>query len=215
MEMNSGKIYIVGCGPGSVDYVTPAACAAVEEAQVLIGAGRLLELFPDSPARTIGFDSDTRLLLTELQVLLKQGQNVAVLVSGDPGSFSLARPIVQKFGVDVCKIIPGVSSIQVAFARVGLDWTDAKIFSAHARTPQLSADELRSAEKIAILAGTPAALELIAALAGKLEQTHELVLCENLTLPDERVRTVKPSQLVAGGASSLAIALLVQRTLLS
>ena len=215
MAITASKIFIIGCGPGSPDFLTPAACAAVEEAQVLIGAGRLLELFPDSPARTIGFESDVDLLLTELRALVREGQSVAVLVTGDPGFFSVARAIVRQFGIAGCHIIPGISSIQVAFARLGLDWTDARIFSAHGRSPHVQADELRSVDKIAILAGTAGALRCIALLAESLTETHDLVLCENLTLPDERVRTLQPSQLTVIGASSLSIALILRRTLLT
>lgn len=215
MAITASKIFIVGCGPGSPDFLTPAAYDAVEQSQVLIGAGRLLELFDYSPARKIGFESDIELLLTELRALVRDGQTVAVLVTGDPGFFSVARPVVRNFGINACHIIPAVSSIQVAFARMGLDWTDARIFSAHARSPHLSADELRSADKIAVLAGTQTALRMIATLAANLAETHDLVLCENLTLPDERVRTLQSSQLTVCGASSLSIALILRRTLLA
>ena len=49
MESESHPIVIVGCGPGSPDYLTAAAIRAVQEAEVLVGARRLLELFPAHP----------------------------------------------------------------------------------------------------------------------------------------------------------------------
>ena len=50
MAIEDQSISIVGCGPGSLDYLTPATLRAVEEAEVLVGAKRLLDLFPASPA---------------------------------------------------------------------------------------------------------------------------------------------------------------------
>ena len=51
MEVNENRITIVSCGPGSADYVMPIAHKAVAKAEVLVGASRLLELFPDSLAK--------------------------------------------------------------------------------------------------------------------------------------------------------------------
>ncbi len=48
MAIEDQSISIVGCGPGSLDYLTPAALRAIEEAEVLVGAIRLLDLFPAS-----------------------------------------------------------------------------------------------------------------------------------------------------------------------
>ena len=39
------KLNIVGVGPGSADYVTPAARKTVAQAQIVIGAQRSLDLF--------------------------------------------------------------------------------------------------------------------------------------------------------------------------
>jgi len=47
-------------------------------------------------------------------------QRIAVLVTGDPGLFSLAKPVIERFGRTRCRVIPGVSSVQTAFARIGV-----------------------------------------------------------------------------------------------
>ena len=49
MEVKGPAIVIVGCGPGSPDYLTPLARRAVERAEVLVGASRLLDLFAEHP----------------------------------------------------------------------------------------------------------------------------------------------------------------------
>jgi precorrin-6y C5,15-methyltransferase (decarboxylating) CbiE subunit len=214
MALNEKKIVIVGCGPGNPDYVTPAARQAALRADVLLGSARLLKLFPESAAEKVQCGADADETAARVAELLEQGRGVAVLVSGDPGLFSLAQGLVGRFGAAACEVIPAVSSVQVAFARLGLGWADARMVSAHGRTPQVEPGELAVSDKIAILCGTGEALAWAAAAARQLEETHATVVCENLTLADERIRRLEPDEIAASGASSLTIVLLVRRTLI-
>ncbi len=209
------RIMIVGCGPGSPLYVTEAARQAAAGADVLVGSKRLLELFPDGSTERILVDADVSALLDRIAAQHAAGRRIAVLVSGDPGLFSLAQNVIRRFGRDHCEVVPALSSVQVAFARLGLDWSDARIVSAHAATPQLGEDELRRADKLAILAGTKDSLRWAARAAGLVESSHLPVLCENLTLDNERIAHLSPGQLDSIDAASLAIVLLIRRTLLA
>ncbi|MGA2034958.1 MAG: precorrin-6y C5,15-methyltransferase (decarboxylating) subunit CbiE, partial [Thermoguttaceae bacterium] len=143
------------------------------------------------------------------------GRKVAVLVSGDPGLFSLAQIVLKSFGRDQCEIIPGISSVQVALARLGLEWADACILSAHGRTPAIAAGELCRLDKLAILAGTREALQWSAQALRWLGNSHACFLCENLTLPEERIRRLTADELAEVDAVSLAIVILVRRSLLA
>ncbi len=134
-----------------------------------------------------------------------------MLVSGDPGLHSLAANVIEHFGREQCEVVPAVSSVQVAFARLGLDWADARILSAHGRIPQITADELGQADKIAILAGTAEAIRWSAGMASALEASHAAFLGENLTLDGERFQQVTPEQLGQIDAASLSIVLLIRR----
>jgi len=206
-------VLIVGCGPGAPEYVTPAARQAARQAGALLGAGRLLELFPECACEKVPWRGTTEAMLDEIGRLLAQGKRVAVLVSGDPGLFSLAQSVLRRFGAAACEIIPAVSPVQVAFARVGLDWAGVRILSAHGRSPGIDPMELAETDKVAILAGTAEALAWCARAATALEETHTAVVCENLTLPGERVRILVPQEIATCGASSLTIVLLVRRAL--
>ena len=213
-DLNQDPIVIVGCGPGSPDYLTPAARRAAEQADVLVGSQRLLDGLPGGRER-IPVTGDTAGLLDRIDTLLAAGRGVTVLVSGDAGLFSLAGPIVQRFSRSRCAIVPGISSVQVAFARLALDWADARLVSAHGRPANVSAEELARSDKIAILAGTAEAIAWSAQMAAQLADSHAAFLCENLTLTDERVAELTPEKLGATDASSLAIVVLVQKTLLA
>jgi precorrin-6y C5,15-methyltransferase (decarboxylating) CbiE subunit len=214
MAITPPPIALVGCGPGSPDYVTEAARRAVADADVILGSRRLLELFAAGAGQRLAIEGDVAAVLGTIGAHRAAGRAVAVLLSGDPGLFSLARPITEHFGAAHCRIIPGVSAVQAAFARLVLDWQDARILSAHGRTPTTTAEQLRGLDKLAILGGTAEALRWTAWAAGVLEASHDAYLCENLTLDDERVRAMTPPQLAAAaGVSSLWLAILLRRSI--
>ena len=205
------RIVVVGCGPGSLDYVTEAARRAVAEAEVLVGSRRLLETFASHGGERIVVGSNVAAALDQIARRREEGRRIAVLVSGDPGVFSLSASVVRRFGRAACEVVPGISSVQVAFARLGLGWTDARILSAHGRLPDVVVNELRHHHKIAILAGARDAITWSGAMAGRLAESHAAFLCENLTLDDERVRALTPKELAAAEASPLSIVLLIER----
>jgi precorrin-6B methylase 1 len=126
---------------------------------------------------------------------------VTVLVSGDPGLCSLAKPIVARFGCVRCRVIPGISSVQVAFSRLGLDWMDAVFLTAHGRNLRVSPEECRRFEKIAILAGGAESWPQIVGFVKQMEALggrRDVYVFENLTLPDERVRRVGTDEIESG-----------------
>jgi len=121
----------------------------VRGADVLVGSERALELFPECTGRRVVMHGDSRSLL-EAVAALDSRQRVAVLVTGDPGIASLGTLAIRRFGLAACRVVPGVSSAQVAFARLGLNWTGARILSAHHTRPDVAC----AGEKVlAVLAG--------------------------------------------------------------
>jgi precorrin-6y C5,15-methyltransferase (decarboxylating) CbiE subunit len=213
MAVNAARIVIVGCGPGSAKYLTDAARQAAAGAEVLLGSRRLREMFADCDGRRVELDCDPAAAVEEIEAQRAAGRRIAVLVSGDPGLFSLARRIVERFGREQCELIAAVSPVQVAFARLGLDWSDARIVSAHGRTPALTPQELAGGDKLAVLVGTREAMEWAARAAEALSASHDAFLCENLTLAGEQIRRLGPRELAAAQAASLAIVLLIRRSI--
>jgi len=206
MEMN--PIIIAGCGPGSLDYMTPAALHAIEAAQVLVGAKRLLDTFPNVAAERIVIGANVSQALDAIAERL--GQRIVVLVTGDPGLCSFARPVVRRFGRAACRVIPGISSVHAAFASVGIDWLGARILSAHDTAPALDPASLAAEDKLAVLAGNPAHAAWTDALVSALLPTHEIYICENLTLADESVRRIETFQAPMNLASR-SILLLIRK----
>ena len=132
------RLIIVGIGPGSPDYILPAAQRAIAQAEVLVGGRRALDSFarPDQATFAVGRDMAGLLQFLRQQVAVR---DVVVMVSGDPGYFSLLETLRGQFPPEALQVIPGLSSFQVAFARIGLTWQNARVLSAHGREPELAA----------------------------------------------------------------------------
>lgn len=214
MAVEEPHITIVGCGPGSIDYVTPAAVRAVEEADVLVGTKRLLDLFPSSAAERIDIGSAVRQVLETME-RVPSWRRIAVLVTGDPGLFSLAALVLKHFGRDRCRVIPGISSVQTAFARIGLDWADARIMSAHKEDPEVEPSEVL-ADKIAVLGGRKSSLNWIADnLLKENASDYSIFVMEDLTLGTERIREIEPGDLAALEAVSRTVVIIVKKSALT
>ncbi len=187
MASKKPMITVVGCGPGGRDYLTKAAMDSVDNAELVIGATRLLEMFPDIRATKIELDTKISRALDLMEDKLK-GVDVTVLVSGDPGLFSLSNLIIKRFGRDKVKVIPGVSSVQAAFALLGLPWSSALTLSAHKGPPEMSLEEILSHDPIAVLSGWGGVSQWLAELMSHEGADNRAVyVCENLTCSEEKV----------------------------
>ena len=124
------KIIGVGVGP---DMLTMEAARAIQDAEVIYGSSRSIELAAEHICCDIKHIKDYS-RLHELP------DNAVVLSTGDPNLSGLgkyARP------GDV--VIPGISSLQAACARLHIDQSEIVVITAHGRDPAPAAVKLRSA----------------------------------------------------------------------
>jgi precorrin-6y C5,15-methyltransferase (decarboxylating) CbiE subunit len=192
------KVTIVGCGPGSKKYLTGYAMQQISSAEVLIGSRRLLSLFPDADADTYILNNNYKLLITRI-VSLSRRKKVVVLVSGDTGFFSYAKLIIDKIGIEKCEVIPGISSVQLAFAKIGITWNDACFMSLHGRSGKLAAvvKKITENEKVAVLTDNSNNVKLIARkLLDAGLKDRKIYVCENLSLEKERIREFDASSIL-------------------
>jgi len=132
-------VIVAGIGPGHPDYVLPAALRAIREAKVLVGGSRALSDFAQEGQQTMTIRGDIPAVLAFIRQALLE-RDVVVMVSGDPGYYSLLDALRRDFDEERLSVIPGISSVQFAFARLALPWHDASLLSFHGRHP--SDDEL-------------------------------------------------------------------------
>jgi precorrin-6y C5,15-methyltransferase (decarboxylating) CbiE subunit len=201
------KVTIVGCGPGSKKYLTGYAIQQINSAEVLIGSRRLLSLFPEADADTFVLNNNYKLLITRIASLSKK-KKVVVLVSGDTGFFSYSKLIIDKMGIEKCEVIPGISSVQLAFAKIGRTWNDACFMSLHGRSGKLAAvvKKITENEKVAVLTDNSNNVKLIARKLLELGlKDKKIYVCENLSLEKERIREFDVSSILKTRVSDLNV----------
>lgn len=132
------KITIIGAGGGGPGCLTGAAQQALEEADLYIGAERLLAALPATYAapRRAAVAAEEIVALIAAQ---PQHSRICVLMSGDPGFYSGAARLLPGLQGHEVEILPGVSSMQLLAARLQRSWQDWRLISAHGRDCQAAA----------------------------------------------------------------------------
>ena len=127
-------IRIIGSGPGDGRYILPIALEEIRHCSILAGYPRLLERFSGHEERQINFSASGKTNLhTGLREIdrLKGDAVVGILVSGDPGFYSLLGTIRSEHPAWNPMVIPGLTAFQVACAKIRLPWQDMTLISLH------------------------------------------------------------------------------------
>ena len=181
-----GKVYIIGTGPGSEEYLVPLGSRIIRHSDIVIASSRLFSLIPKGKKR-MKLDG----AYSEALDYIKKNavkKSIAVLVSGDPGLFSFSKKITALLPATRYEIIPGISSLQLACARIGLDWDDLSVISVHGKSLRGLARKCEANKKTIIFCdntNTPARISkyLIKRIKGK----TRAVAFGNLSLPNEEI----------------------------
>lgn len=201
------QVTVVGIGTGSLAYMTQAAISAITEADLLIGARRMLKAAGDLGKPCFGcLDPDEILRYIKEH---PQYRRVAVLMSGDVGFYSGAKKLLPLLGEFDVQVICGISSVAYFSAKIGLPWEDMHLISLHGREEAISR-VLRQHPKVFALVGGS---DGIARLCGELTNSGlgevTVYVGERLSYPDEAITIAKVSQLADRSFDPLSVAVLV------
>jgi precorrin-6B C5,15-methyltransferase / cobalt-precorrin-6B C5,C15-methyltransferase len=175
----TAAVTVIGCDG---QPLPPGAAQALATASAVAGAPRH---FAATPVPAEAERIPLKRLDLALDTIGAHPGPVAVLASGDPGFFGIVRALRARGITPV--VLPAVSSVALAFARLGLDWDDALVLSAHGRDTGPVAAAALAHPKAAILTGPPEATT--GALRSALRAAGRTVyVAERLGTPDERVR---------------------------
>jgi cobalt-precorrin-7 (C5)-methyltransferase len=210
------KISIVGAGPGSPEYVTPIAQKTVKTAAFVVGSERVLNLFKeDINGETLKLTAkNLNDALQKCVEYAEKGKAVALLSTGDPGFAGLLRTFRKaikdkEIRVDV---VPGISSLQVCAAKLGMSWDDVDFFSFHIRTTpakrQKLLDTVDSGKAVMLLPNpkdfTPSEIAGFLVDRGIAADTAAFV-CENLTLSNEHIEKTTLKGILGKTFASLCV----------
>ena len=146
------------------------------------------------------------------RIKASRDRRVVVLVSGDPLFYGLARYLCEKLGKDRFEVLPHVSSMQLAFARVKESWEEAYLTNLANRPLEAVLEQIRIAEKVGLFTSEDCPPSKVA--RGLLERKIDYFwgyVCENLGSPDERVTRGSLRELAAQDFAPLNVMILVRR----
>ena len=177
------KIVGVGVGPG---MLTMEAARAIQHAEVIYGSGRAIELASEHICCEIKHIKDYS-RLHELP------GNAVVLSTGDPNLSGLG-----KYAGPDDVVIPGISSLQAACARLHIDQSGIVVITAHGRDPAPAAVKLRSAITsgftVFLLPAYEFGVEQVAAMLLGMGMDVPVAVFERLGYEDERVEVGSVSE---------------------
>lgn len=202
------RVDIVGAGPAGREGMTLGGMQALAEAQLVIGAARVLqELALETAARQVTLVSPSDIA----EVLAGQAQagieRAAVAVSGDVGLYSLAAPLRATLaGMPNIELHehPGVSSLQCLCARLHMPWQDAHVLSAHGRACDVAGAAQCHRLTFALTGGAIRAHNVCADLTSRGMGDLTVHVGENLCSPRERVLSGTATELARETFEDLA-----------
>jgi cobalt-precorrin-7 (C5)-methyltransferase len=186
------KIWILGLGPGHKDYILPITIKKIRESNIIIGGKRNLESIKEFNEEAIFMP--LKIPLEDTISYIKSNyryKQVSVIVSGDPGFYSLLDFLKKNFNIDEIETYSGISSIQYMFSKINISWKDALLSSVHGRDIDLIG-ALSKEKYIGLLTDNKWTSSKIAKELVKSNYSSSIIyIGENLSYNNERISKLK------------------------
>ena len=201
------NVTLIGMGSGQPENLTLQGLAALRQADLILGARRLLAVLPagctDNRAAAYRPDEVAELLQTS------GAENAVLVYSGDTGFYSGASSMMEKLealGVRA-RVLPGLSSIQLLAAALGRPWQGWNLVSAHGRTCDPVAECMQGRPTFFLTGGSEDPATLCAQLAAEGFGDVQGVVGQCLGTPEEKLFRGSVKELAAGRFNSLSVLL--------
>lgn len=201
------NVTLIGMGSGQPESLTLQSLAALRQADLILGARRLLAALPAgcTANRAAAYRAD------EVAVLLHTSgaENAVLVYSGDTGFYSGAAALLDKLsalGIRA-RVLPGLSSVQLLAAALGRPWQDWNLVSAHGRACDPVAECMEGKPTFFLTGGSESPATLCAQLAAEGFGKLAAAVGENLGTPEQKVYTGTVGQLAASRFESLSVLL--------
>lgn len=207
---------VIGVLDDGAASLTPTALAHIRQADVIIGAERTLALFDGQfkpGARTFDLTGQLKAVPGWVEAAREAGQSCVVLATGDPLCFGIAPYLAARLCTQALEILPNVSTLQLACARLGMAWQDVPFLSIHAKDAgpwargagsehglYRLAQAVHAHDRLLVLTSpdnTPARIAELLRIEG-LADAVQMAVAENLLQPDEHVHAQLSVEEAAG-----------------
>ena len=199
------NVTLIGMGSGQPENLTLQGLAALRQADLILGARRLLAVLPagctENRAAAYRPDEVAELLQTS------GAENAVLVYSGDTGFYSGASSMMEKLealGVRA-RVLPGLSSIQLLAAALGRPWQGWNLVSAHGRTCDPVAECMQGRPTFFLTGGSEDPATLCAQLAAEGFGDVQAVVGQCLGTPEEKLFRGSVKELAAGRFNSLSV----------
>lgn len=201
------NVTLIGMGSGQPENLTLQGLAALRQADLILGARRLLAVLPagctENRAAAYRPDEVAELLQTS------GAENAVLVYSGDTGFYSGASSMLEKLealGVRA-RVLPGLSSIQLLAAALGRPWQEWNLVSAHGRTCDPVAECMQGRPTFFLTGGSEDPATLCAQLEAEGFGDVQGVVGQCLGTPEEKLFRGSVKELAAGRFNSLSVLL--------
>ncbi len=207
--MPKQSVWIIGIGDDGLEAVPNLVRQLILSADILAGNERTLALVPEAPGKRVAVGADLDDVVNEINAA--GNAKVAVLVTGDPLFYGLARFLCERLGTERCEIIPHVSSMQMAFARVKESWDEAYLTNLANHSLDSIVEKIRVATKVGLFTTeqiTPA--QVAKKLLARRIDYFTIYVCENLGARNERVTLGTVAEIAEQNFEPLNVMVLVR-----
>ena len=118
------RIHIIGVGGDGLAGLTARARDLLLSAEAVFGSDHVLSLLPELKAERRQLGPDLQEAVATLSASLGR-KRLAIVAGGDPLFYGVARYLCDKLGKDRFEVLPHVSTMQLAFARIKESWEEA------------------------------------------------------------------------------------------
>jgi precorrin-6Y C5,15-methyltransferase (decarboxylating) len=209
--MQQPRIHIIGVGSDGLAGLTSRAREILLSAEVIFGSESALTLLPELSAERRHLGADLHEATAQLSALLGH-KRVVIVAGGDPLFYGVARYLCERLGKEVFEVLPHVSSMQLAFARIKETWEEAYLTNLATHPLETVLDRIRIAERVGLFTSeTEGPPEIARQLLARGLDYFRMYVCENLGGPDERVTQGELADLAEMDFAPLNVVILLRK----
>lgn len=203
--MSGRWLSIIGIGEDGRKGLSPAACALLDAAELVVGGRRHLDLVGDTPGEQMEWEKPLEATVTT--ILARCGTPVVVLASGDPFWFGAGTTLARSIPIEDMQVLPAPSSFSLAASRLGWPLQDVVTLGLNMKglTPLIRRHVHHGRRILALALNGETPREVARLLNDTGFGGSAVIVMEALGGPRERIRRVRAKDFVFSGVDPLNI----------